>query len=81
MLKSNPFSQSLIIRIMEQQVKKPTYYELHKYERKKYQETYRYYHLEEVREKDRLRKRKSNKGDPPVAYPLVFNGNVAVRFD
>lgn len=66
---------------MEQEVKKPTYYELHKYQRKKYQETYRYNHLEEVRRKDRERKRKNNKGEPAVPYPLVFNEGVIVKFD
>lgn len=66
---------------MEQKVKKPTYYELHRQERKKYQEAYRDYHLEEVRRKDRERKRKNNKGDPAVPYPLVFNGSVVVSFN
>jgi hypothetical protein len=66
---------------MEKEVKKPTYYELHRHERKEYQQSYRYFHLEEVREKDRLRKRKINKGDPPVSYPLVFRENVAVTFN
>jgi hypothetical protein len=81
MRRSNPFSENLIVEIMDQEVKKPTYYELHKHERKEYQQSYRYYHLEEVRRKDRERKRKTHKGDPPVTYPLVFREKVVVRFD
>jgi hypothetical protein len=66
---------------MEQEVKKPTYYELHRHKRKEYQQTYRYNHLEEVRRKDRERKRKNDKGEPAVPYPLVFNERVIVKFD
>lgn len=76
----NPFSQNLIIRIMEQEVKKPTYYELNKSKRKEYQQTYRYSHLEEVRRKDRERKRKIDKGARPV-NELVWRENVIVKFD
>jgi len=65
---------------MEQSVKKPTYYELHKNERKKYQREYRQDHLEEIQSKDRARKRKNDKGEPPVQYPLVFKENVWVHF-
>jgi hypothetical protein len=81
MRRSNPFSENLIVWIMEKEVKKPTYYELNRNERKEYQQSYRYYHLEEVRRKDRERKRKNHKGDAPVQYPLVFRENVVVRFD
>jgi hypothetical protein len=81
MRRTNPFSQSLIEGIMEQEVKKPTYYELHRYERKKYQQAYRDYHLEEIREKDRERKRKKYKGSPPVAQHIVVRSNVVVSFD
>jgi hypothetical protein len=78
---SNPFSQNLIVGIMEQEVKKPTYYELHRNERKKYQQTYRDYHLEEVRKKDRERKRMKSKGSPPVAQHIVVRTNIIVSFD
>jgi len=81
MRRSNPFSQSLIIGIMEQEVKKPTYYELHRHERKKYQQAYRDYHLEEVRRKDRERKRKKSKGSPPVVQPVIVQSNIVVSFD
>jgi hypothetical protein len=66
---------------MEQQVKRQTHYERHKEERKAYQRNYRSEHLEEVRTKDKERKRKKWKGDPPVVYPLVFRDNVRVSFD
>lgn len=64
------------MRIME-----TTYYQEHKDERIAYQQKYRVLNLQVIRKKDKERKRKKNKGDQPVAYPLVFKGNVAVRFD
>jgi hypothetical protein len=66
---------------MDESVKRPTYYELNKTKRKEYQQTYRYSHLEDIRRKDRERKRKNDKGGPPVPYPLVFRENVVVSFD
>jgi hypothetical protein len=81
MQKSNPFSQSLIIGVMEEEVKKPTYYELHRHERKKYQQAYRDYHLEEVRKKDRERKRMKSKGNPAVLQPVIVQSNIVVSFD
>jgi len=65
---------------MDDEVKKPTYYELNKSKRKEYQQTYRYSHLEEVRRKDRERKRKNDKGAIPVTR-LVWTENVIVKFD
>jgi hypothetical protein len=61
-----------------------TYYEEHKEERKAYQRAYRVNHLQEVRMKDNERKKKkkgTNKGAPPVEYPLVFKEKVVVKFD
>jgi hypothetical protein len=65
---------------MEQGVKKTTYYELHREERKKYQSTYRETHLEDVRNKDKERKRKKYKGDRPTTS-LVWKDNVVVKFE
>jgi hypothetical protein len=63
---------------MEEGVKnKGSYYARHKQERKEYQRDYRYTHLEEVRKKDRERKRKRLK---PLT-PIVFDRNVSVVFD
>jgi hypothetical protein len=66
---------------MDQPVKKLTYYDRHKDDRKKYQEKYRNDHLEEIRLKDRIRKRRTDKGAPKVLYPLIFRENVVVSFD
>lgn len=65
---------------MDNKVKKPTYYELHKEERKKYQHSYREDHLEQVRIKDRERKRDKSKGDRSIPQP-IFNEGVLVKFD
>jgi hypothetical protein len=69
---------------MDEKVNKPTYYELNKEKCKKYQQTYRETHLEDVRNKDRERKRKkyksADKGARPVTR-LVWKENVIVKFD
>jgi len=58
-----------------------TYYEQNKEERKAYQQKYRVLHLQAIRQKDKQRKRKTEKGKDAVPYPLVFRENVVVRFD
>jgi len=58
-----------------------TYYEKNKEERKAYQQKYRVLHLQDIRLKDKLRKRKTEKGKEAVPYPIVFRENIVVRFD
>jgi hypothetical protein len=60
---------------MEQGVKKESYYERQREERKKYQRQYREDHLEEVRKKDRERRRR-----PKPSVPLLVEHNVKVVF-
>jgi hypothetical protein len=62
---------------MEEEVKGRTHYERHKEERKAYQRGYREKHLEEVRKKDRLRKREK-KG---VVSVIKIDKNVVVSFE
>jgi hypothetical protein len=61
---------------MEQGVKKETYYQRERENRKAYQRKYREVHLEEVRKKDRERRRKTPKQDP-----IRVEKNVRVSFD
>lgn len=61
---------------MEQGVKPQTYYEREKENRKQYQRQYRAEHLEEVRKKDRERRRKPKKGKP-----IVVEHSIRVSFD
>ena len=61
---------------MEQGVKKETYYQREREKRKAYQRKYRYDHLEEVRKKDRERRR-----TPKKTAPILIEKNVRVRFD
>jgi hypothetical protein len=60
---------------MQQGVKKESYYERQREERKKYQRQYREDHLEEVRKKDRERRRRTQ----PFT-PLLVEHNVKVVF-
>jgi len=61
---------------MEQSVKPQTYYERERETRKEYQRQYREAHLEEVRRKDRERRRKPKKGKP-----IVVEHFIRVSFD
>jgi hypothetical protein len=61
---------------MEQGVKPQTYYERKRETRKEYQRQYREAHLEEVRRKDRERRRKPKKGKP-----IVVEHFIRVSFD
>jgi hypothetical protein len=61
---------------MEQGVKPQTYYERERENRKAYQRQYREEHLEEVRKKDRERRRKPKKGKP-----IVVEHFIRVSFD
>jgi hypothetical protein len=76
--RGNRFQYNLISNSMEKGVEdKESYYARHKQERKEYQRNYRYTHLEEVRKKDRERKRRT-----PLHRRLVtFSHNVSVSFD
>ena len=60
---------------MEQSVKPQTYYERKRETRKAYQRQYRAEHLEEVRKKDRERRRKPNKTEP-----IKVEKNIRVSF-
>jgi hypothetical protein len=61
---------------MEQGVKPQTYYERKRETRKEYQRQYREAHLEEVRRKDRERRRKPKKGKP-----IVVEHSIKVSFE
>ena len=60
---------------MEQSVKPQTYYERKRETRKAYQRQYRAEHLEEVRKKDRERRR-----TPKPSTPILVEHNVKVVF-
>ena len=63
---------------MEQSVKPRTYYERERETRKEYQRQYREAHLEEVRRKDRERRRKPK---TKQGKPIVVEHAVKVSFD
>lgn len=60
---------------MEQGVKKETYYQRERENRKKYQREYRELHLEEIRKKDRERRR-----TPKKTTPIKVEKNIKVSF-
>jgi len=61
---------------MEQGVKQETYYQRKRENRKAYQRQYREAHLEEVRKKDRERRR-----TPKKTEPIKVEKNIRVAFD
>jgi len=61
---------------MDQGGKQQTYYQREREKRKAYQRKYREVHLEEVRKKDRERRRRTPKTDP-----IRIEKNVRVSFD